>query len=703
MGCIFTSKGLPAFERITPKEIENHLPPLLKELNEELITLENNIRRKLNKNDSLTWNELIGTLHKIEKKLHSGWGVVSHLYGVSNSPELREVYSSQQPKVIRFCNRLGQSTILFDALTKLLQDKKQQLDETQQRIIRAELLEMKNKGVGLTGDEKELFNYNSERLAKLSTTFSDNVLDASNSWKLLLTKQEEIAGLPRRNRELMAKAAKNNSDPSSKEKYKYTADQGPWLLTLDVPSYIAFITYSENRNLREKIYKAYVSRASKGTKNNEILIEEILDLRSKQSKLLGYQNWAELSLANKMAQDINEVESLLEEIRVAAMPAAHKEIKRLQDFASKNTNKEFNDFAPWDLSFWSEKLRQDILDLNQEELRAWFPLSQVLNGLFKLCERLFDIYIEPENKSYPVWHKDVQLFNVIDNKGAKIASFYLDPYSRPETKRGGAWMDECLTKEKLQDGNYIVPVAYLICNQTPPMNNTPSLMSFEEVRTLFHEFGHGLQHMLTTIDYPKAAGINNIEWDAVELPSQFMENWCLDNRTIHDIAKHWETKESLSDEDVNKLRLNQIFNSGISTMRQIHFALTDIKLHSSWEKESGIKPNDLRRDLAKSTCVLQPIPEDNFLCAFNHIFAGGYSAGYYSYKWAEVLSADAYASFEESGLDNELEIRKKGTLFRDTVLSLGGSKSPAEVFKLFRGRSPSTKPLIRHSGLISNS
>ncbi len=699
---IFPGKGLPDFDKITPKEINKNIPILLKELNYDLEVFEENVQRKLVNEASFSWDELIGGLHNVEKRLRWSWGVVSHLYGVSNSPELREVYSSQQPEIVRFSNRLGQSKIIFKALTKILEDNKTYLNTAQKRIIKSELLSMKNKGVGLDGKEQDLFNSNSERLAKLSTSFSDNVLDATNEWKLLLVKKSEIAGLPKRSLEQMAKAAKNDSTYRSEDKYVFTADDGPWLLTLDIPTYISFITYSENRSIRELIYKAYVSRASKGTKSNEPLIEEILELRRYQSKLLGYENWANLSLASKMANNTNEVEKLLEELRVAALPAAKAEIKRLQDFASKESNREFNDFAPWDISFWSEKLRQNLFDLNQEELREWFPLPQVLDGLFKLCERLFDIYIKPEDKEYPKWHEDVQLFKVLDRNGAKISSFYLDPYSRPESKRGGAWMDECLTKEKLEDGSFVLPVAYLICNQTPPINNTPSLMSFDEVRTLFHEFGHGLQHMLTKVDYPQAAGINNIEWDAVELPSQFMENWCLDDRTIHEIAKHWETNESLSDDDINKLRLNQTFNSGLSTLRQIHFALTDIRLHCSWKRNSDVNPDDLRRDIAKNTCVLQPISEDKFLCAFSHIFAGGYSAGYYSYKWAEVLSADAYSRFEEAGLDNELEIRKIGNLFKDTVLSLGGSKDPAEVFKLFRGRSPSTKALIRHSGLISN-
>ena len=313
-------------------------------------------------------------------------------------------------------------------------------------------------------------------------------------------------------------------------------------------------------------------------------------------------------------------------------------------------------------------------------------------------EKLF-LKIEEANGQAPVWNEDVLFFILKNEKGEHIASFYLDTYSRPESKRGGAWMDECLTKEKLQNGDLILPVAYLICNQTPPTDSTPSLMSFDEVKTLFHEFGHGLQHMLTTVEYPKAAGINNIEWDAVELPSQFMENWCLDKKTMNKIAKHWETGEPLPSSEYSKLKENQTFNSGLSSLRQIHFALTDIKLHSEWTCELGVTPDEYRRNIAKNTTVIEPIEEDQFLCSFSHIFAGGYSAGYYSYKWAEVLSADAFSAFEEVGLNNEKEIKNKGQLFRDTVLSLGGSKKPEEVFISFRGRRFNTKALIKHSGL----
>ncbi|AAQ00113.1 MULTISPECIES: M3 family metallopeptidase [Prochlorococcus] len=697
---LLIGKGLPLFEEITSLEIEQCIPTLLNILHKEFDVLENELKEKLISEKALTWEDLINPLYKIEEKLRWSWGIVSHLNGVSNSPELRKVYADQQPEVIRFGNRLGQSKVLFNALLNLFNKNKQSLDNTQLRILESELLSMKNRGVGLTGEDKKIFNSNSERLAELSNIFSNNVLDATKEWKLLLTKPEQIEGLPKRSLEAMAKAAKEADDIFQENRGEGpSAEKGPWLLGLDMPSYTTFITYSKNRHLREIIYKAYISRASSGKLNNQKLIEQILSIRKHQAQLLGYKNWAEISLSSKMASNVSQVEELLEELRSAAMPAAKEEIKRLELFAADETGTDFYKLAPWDVNYWSEKLRQKLFDLNQENLRAWFPLPQVLNGLFRLCERLFEISIKPCSAKYPVWHKDVELYDVLDKDDTHIASFYLDPFSRPASKRGGAWMDECLTKERLDNGDVVIPVAYLVCNQTPPTERLPSLMSFEEVKTLFHEFGHGLQHMLTKVEYPKAAGINNVEWDAVELPSQFMENWCLEEKTINDIAKHWETKQPLPNEEFQKLRLNQTFNSGLNTLRQIHFALTDIRLHNLWNDNLGITPDELRRNLAKTTCVIEPIPEDQFLCAFSHIFAGGYSAGYYSYKWAEVLSADAFSAFEEAGLDNESNIRLIGKRFRDTILSLGGSKSPNEIFQSFRGRPATSEALIKHCGL----
>jgi oligopeptidase A len=626
--------------------------------------------------------------------------VVSHLNGVCNSPELREAHAAQQPDVVRFGNRAGQSQVIHQALESLQQNPSHPLDSTQIRILDAELLSMRHRGVGLSGAVQESFNEASEKLASLSTRFSNHVLDATQGWTLLVDDADQLKGMPERALQALAAAAKEAGD-QQQDGQDPSAEDGPWRLGLDMPRYLPVLTHADNRSLRETVYRAQVSRASSGELDNTPLIEEILDLRTHQAARLGYQNWAERSLASKMADNVGAVEQLLEELRVAALPVAEQEIDELKTCARRHGATEADDFSPWDVSYWAEKLRQERFNLNQEALRPWFPLPQVLDGLFHLCERLFSIKIEAADGEAPIWHQDVRFFKVNDQDGHPLAAFYLDPFSRPASKRGGAWMDECLNRSRNSEGELTHPVAYLICNQTPPSGDIPSLMSFEEVETLFHEFGHGLQHMLTTVEHPQAAGINNVEWDAVELPSQFMENWCLDRHTLMGMARHWQTGEPLPEEDYNKLRNSRTFMQGCGTLRQVHFALTDLRLHSTWTPELGQSPDAFRRKIADSTTVLPPIPEDRFLCAFGHIFSGGYSAGYYSYKWAEVLSADAFAAFEEVGLDQEENVQATGQRFRNTVLSLGGSQRPADVYKSFRGRTASTDALIRHSGLAA--
>ena len=685
--------GLPSYEQIKPELVLQDIPVLLRELEQQFTDLEQTLQSSLDSGAAISWEEVMQPMHRLGERLRWSWGVVSHLNGVCNSPELREAHAAQQPDVVRLSNRLGQSKVLHRALCQLRDQPSQPLNATRQRILKSELLSMQQRGVGLDGDDQSAFNKASEQLAALSTSFGNHVLDATQQWTLKLTDPGQVKGLPQRALESLAAAAREAGDAEA------SADRGPWLVGLDMPRYIPVLTHADDRSLRETVYRAHVSRASQGELDNSPLIEDILGLRREQAQRLGYGHWAELSLASKMADDVSAVENLLEELRAAAYPAAEKELEELEACARRHGAAEADALAPWDVSYWSEKLRRERFDLDQEALRPWFPLPQVLDGLFGLCARLFDVEITPADGEAPVWHSDVRFFHVRRRGGEAIAAFYLDPYSRPASKRGGAWMDECLGRHRNSDGSLVLPVAYLICNQTPPVGEAPSLMSFEEVETLFHEFGHGLQHMLTTVEEPEAAGISNVEWDAVELPSQFMENWCLDQNTLMGMARHWQTGEPLPQAEVEKLRSSRTFNAGLATLRQVHFALSDLRLHSQWTPQLGLSPDQFRRDIARTTTVMEPIPEDRFLCAFGHIFAGGYSAGYYSYKWAEVLSADAYAAFEEAGLDQENEVRATGARFRDTVLSLGGSRAPAEVFKAFRGRVASSEALIRHSGL----
>jgi len=685
---LLVGQGLPAFDAITPEQVGEAIPALLSDLNESLSALEASFEQRLSESNALRWDEVMDPLHRLGERLRWSWGVVSHLNGVCNTPALREAHQQQQGSVVQFGNRAGQSRPIYRAI-EALQANSSQLDATQRRILAAELRDMQLRGVGLEGQKKQAFNTASERLAELATAFGNHVLDATNGWSLSLSSEDELAGLPASLRQLLAQAATD-------------AGESGWRLGLDMPRVVPFLKYSQRRDLREKLYRAQVGRASSGELDNNPLIVQILELKLEQAQLLGYASWAEVSLAPKMAGSVFEVEGLLEDLRAAAYPVAQQEIAALAACAGRHGAPEAAELKPWDVSYWAEVLRQESFDLNSEALRPWFSLEQVLQGLFDLCQRLFDIRIVAADGEAPIWHGDVRFFRVIEaSNGEPLAGFYLDPFSRPGSKRGGAWMDECLGRSRSAAGEPVLPVAYLICNQSPPVGDTPSLMTFDEVETLFHEFGHGLQHMLTTVERPQAAGINNVEWDAVELPSQFMENWCYDRATLMGMARHWQTGEPLPESDYQKLLAARTFMAGSATLRQVHFALTDLRLHSQWTPDGGESPDQLRRQIAATTTVIEPIAEDAFLCAFSHIFAGGYAAGYYSYKWAEVLSADAFSAFEEVGLEQEEEIMATGRRFRDTVLSLGGSRSPSEVFESFRGRQPSSEALIRHSGLIA--
>ncbi len=687
---LLIGKGLPPFEAIKPEHIVPGMMQLLTELDEELATLEVKVQP--------TWSGLVEPLDHLVERLHWSWGIVGHLMGVKNSPELREAHETVQPKVVQFLNKLNQSQPIYEAV-KVLRDNDawSKLDSAQKRIVEAAIKDAELSGIGLVGEKRDRFNAIQLELAELSTKFSNHVLDATKAFSLTLTSKDEIDGLPPSLTSLAAQAARAAGEENA------TAEDGPWRITLDFPSFGPFMQHSTRRDLREKLYKAFISRASTGELNNAPLIERILQLRKEKALLLEFNNFAELSLASKMAPGVGAVEALLEELRRASWDAAAKDLEELKAFAA-NSGEPDSDLKHWDISFWSERQREEKFAFSDEELRPYFPLPQVLDGLFSLVKRLFGVTITAADSQAPVWHEDVRYFQIADEAGIPIAYFYLDPYSRPAEKRGGAWMDVCIGRAKItEDGTTITrkPVAYLVCNQTPPVDGKPSLMTFREVETLFHEFGHGLQHMLTKVDYPGAAGINNVEWDAVELPSQFMENWCYHLETLLGMAKHYETGETLPEHYYQKLLAARNYMSGTTMLRQLHFSRVDIELHHRYEPGGNESITDVRNRIAQTTMVLPPLPEDSFLCAFGHIFAGGYAAGYYSYKWAEVLSADAFAAFEEAGLDDPQALVATGKRFRDTVLALGGSKHPMEVFKSFRGREPSTEPLLRHSGLKS--
>ena len=668
---LLIGKGIPPFAEITADQVVPAVTQLLSELEEELSALEQNLLTLANPQ----WQDLVVPLDLIGDRLGWTWGAIGHLLSVKNSPDLRTAQETMQPEVVKFSNRLSQSQPIYQAFKKLRQGQQwHNLEPAQHRIVEAAILSAELSGIGLQGDAQIEFNRMAIALAELSTKFANNVLDATKAYSLTLTTAADLDGLPP---SLVSLAAKG--------------EEGSWQITLDYPAYVPFMQHSTRADLREQLYKAFVGRASSGELDNQPLISQILELRKNQAQLLGFNSYAELSLASKMAPSVAAVEKLLEELRSPSYEAAKQELQALKQIAG-------SELQPWDVSFWAERDREQRFAFTAEELRPYFPLPQVLDGLFALVQRLFGIVVKPADGTAPIWHPDVRFFTVWE-QDQHIASFYLDPYSRPAEKRGGAWMNDCLGRAKLEN-SLRKPIAYLICNQTPPVDDNPSLMTFQEVETLFHEFGHGLHHMLTRVDYARAAGINNVEWDAVELPSQFMENWCYDRPTLMAMAKHYQTGESLPEHYYQKLLAAKNHMTGSATLRQVHFSLLDIYLHHYYDGSEPIA--SLRSRLAANTTVIPPIPEDQFLCSFGHIFAGGYAAGYYSYKWAEVLSADAFAAFEDSGLDNEKAIAATGKRYRETVLALGGSIHPLEVFKSFRGREPSPEPLLRHSGLVKS-
>lgn len=689
---LLKGQGLPPFADIQPEHVVPAMTQLLAELESELANLEANV--------TPTWSGLVEPIDRLSERLRWSWGIVGHLMGVKNSPELRTAYETVQPQVVEFYNKFSQSQPLYEAFKALRASEVwDTLVDAQKRIVKAAIRDAELSGVGLAGEQRDRFNAIQLELAELTTKFSNNVLDATKAFSLKLTSPDEVEGLPPSWLSLAAQAARAAGEE------KATPEHGPWRVTLDFPSYLPFMQHGKRRDLREKLYRAFISRASSGDLDNTPLIEKILQLRREKANLLGFNSYAELSLASKMAPSVEAVEALSEELRRASYDAAKQDLEDLRTFAASKGAPEGSNLQHWDIAFWAERQREEKFAFSAEELRPYFPLPQVLDGLFTLVNKLFGVTVTAADGQAPVWHEDVRYFQIADETGEAIAYFYLDPYSRPAEKRGGAWMDDCIGRAKMTTHEGTVatrrPVAYLVCNQTPPVDGKPSLMTFNEVETLFHEFGHGLQHMLTKVDDAGAAGINNVEWDAVELPSQFMENWCYHRETLMGMAKHYETGETLPEHYYQKLIAARNYMSGSAMLRQLHFGLVDIELHHRYQPGGTETASDVRQRIAKTTTVLPPLPEDAFLCSFGHIFAGGYAAGYYSYKWAEVLSADAFGAFEEAGLDNPQALTETGKRFRNTVLALGGSQHPMDVFKSFRGREPSTEPLLRHSGLAA--
>lgn len=685
---LLAGSELPPFDEIRAEHVEPAMRPVLAEMSDGLTKLEADVQPE--------WDALVIPLAEITDRLEKTWGAIGHLLAVKNSDDLRAAYEKIEPDVVRLNTRLSQSKPLYEAFCAMQESEGGSLPKARRRIVEAAIRDAELSGVGLEGEPKERFEKNQLELAELSTKFSNHVLDATKAFALELTSKDEIAGLPPSALALAAQSARDAGHESA------TAEEGPWRFTLDAPSLMPFLMHAERRDLRERMYRAHITRASEGPLDNTPIIERILALRKEQAGLLGKGSYAEVSLASKMAPDVAAVEALHEQLRAASWDGGQRDHQELIEFARSKGAAEADELRHWDIGFWAERLREERYAFQEEELRPYFQLPKVLSGLFALAERLFGVKVEAADGEAPVWHPDVRFFRIRDADGSPLAAFYLDPYSRPAEKRGGAWMNECVSRSKhfAPDGKDVrLPVAHLVCNQTPPVGGRPSLMTFREVETLFHEFGHGLQHMLTAIDEDFASGIRGVEWDAVELPSQFMENWCYHEPTLMGLTEHVDTGEKLPRELFEKIVAAKNYRAASMMLRQLQFGMVDLELHHRYVPGGDESPLDVQRRVASKVAVLPPLPEDRFLCSFGHIFAGGYAAGYYSYKWAEVLSADAFSAFEDAGLENEQKIAETGRRFRETVLALGGAEHPLEVFKQFRGREPSPQALLRHTGL----
>ncbi|WDE95873.1 M3 family metallopeptidase [Lentisphaera profundi] len=633
---------------------------------------------------SFTWDQLMLPLEDMDVDLGKTWGLASHLYSVKNSPELREAYSEAQVKISEFYTELGQNSELYEAV-KSLKDAPSftSLSDGQQKVINNSLRSFKLSGISLENDKRKRFAEIAKELSSLGTKFSNNVLDATQNYHLQIDKEADLAGLPQNVIDAAATCAKEK-------------DLTGWVFTLDFPSFQPLLTYGESREHREEIYRAYSTRASETGPNankydNTEVIESILSLRQEAANLLGFKNFSEKSIYTKMAESPKQVLSFIDQLIDRSRDQALGEVDAIKKYAA---SKGFQgELQVWDMGFYAEKMRQEFYDLNQEELRPYFTIDKVMNGLFDLASKLYDIQISEVKDKPDVWHDDVRVYT-IEREGKTIASFYLDLYARAD-KRGGAWMNGCLSRHTNTEGELQLPVCYLVCNFMPPAAGKPGLLTHNEITTLFHEFGHGLHHMLTKVDIAAIAGVNGVAWDAVELPSQIMENWCWEKEVIHSLSKHVETGEALPDDKIQRLLDAKNFNSALAMMRQLEFACFDFRLHAESAEDNFAGTQELLNEVRKRTSALSAPEWNRFQNAFSHIFAGGYSAGYYSYKWAEVLSADAYDLFEEEGIYNS----NTGKKFLQEILERGGEQDAADLFKNFRGREPKTDALLRHSGI----
>ena len=664
---------LPPFSKIQPEHV---LPAV-----EQLVADGRARIQQVLAEGKFDYAHLVQALDEEDDRLGKAFGPAGHLNAVAQNEALRNAYNSCLPLLSEYGTEVGQNAQLCAAYQALRDsDEWNSLSEAQQKDIDNTLRDFRLSGVDLPDAKKAQYMANSKRLSELTSQFSDNTLDATQAWTKLVTDEAELEGLP--------DSAKAGAADRAK-----AADKEGWLLTLDAPVFIAVMSHCKNAELRKEMYVAWTTKASDqgphaGQFDNAAIMDEILKLRHEQAQLLGFANFGEESLATKMARDVNEVIRFLEDLARRAKPQAERELAELRAFAA---DQGADQLEPWDIGFWSERLREARYSISEEELRPWFPADTVISGMFAVVGKLFGIQFR-QRDDVDTWHEDVRFYELVDDDGSVRAAFYLDMYARTG-KRGGAWMDDARIRRRRADGSLQTPVAYLTCNFAPPAGGKPGLLTHDEVVTLFHEFGHGLHHMLTEQDVSGISGINGVAWDAVELPSQFLENWCWTEEGIALISGHYETGEPLPKEKLEKMLAAKNFQGAMQMVRQLEFSLFDMRIHAEYQQ--GMDIYQVLKEVREQVAVIQPPAFNRFPNSFGHIFAGGYAAGYYSYKWAEVLSADAYSRFEEEGEFNE----DTGRSFRSEILAKGGSREPMELFKAFRGREPSVEPLLRHCGI----
>ncbi len=660
---------LPPFAQIRPEHVEPGVRELLargRARIEELAAL-----------DKPTFATFIEPLEDLQHQVSRAWSPVSHLNAVLNSDALRVGYNACLPLLSAYQTDLAQSEPLYRAYRAIADQEGAALAPVQRQVIEHALRDFRLAGVGLSAERKERFKTVMLELTQLQAKFEENVLDATNGWTYHVAAAEELRGL----NEMLVEQARKRAHEQRQE---------GWVLTLDQPTYVAVVTDAESAVLRRAFYEAWTTRASDkgpnaGRWDNSAVMEDILRLRHEAARLLDFANYAQYALSTRMARTVEEVMQFLHDLAKAARPAALREFAELEAFAG-------HPLSAWDVGFYAERLQRSRYDVSQEELRPYFPLPKVLTGLFAVAERLFGVRIR-ERQNAPVWHSDVRFFEIESAAGHAIGSFYLDAYARPN-KRSGAWMDECVGRKQLESGSAL-PVAYLVCNFLPPSTSHPALLTHDDVLTLFHEFGHGLHHMLTRVDYPSIAGINGVAWDAVELPSQFLENYAWHPDVLQQISSHYQSGASLPPETQSRLIATRSFHAGLQTMRQLEFALFDFRMHAEYSPERGGRILEILNEVRREVAVV-PVPEWNrFPNSFGHIFAGGYAAGYYSYKWAEVLAADAFSAFEETGVFD----RSTAQRFLDAILTRGGSRDALEAFIEFRGRRPDVRALLKQHGI----